>query len=227
MDAATESPSTSPSGSSPTCSRSHPRTATLFRGFINELLEGINRPVGGAVGHAAKPPVRLPGGADGRPRRSPRVRPDQLPARRRRSTVASSTSPRGHRDDGPAAGCRDRHHLERDRLVHLAPGLQPGRPHAPGGRARPVAGGHKGAAPGLRARHHGPAGEGRHGVARLSDEGRRLDPALVPRGRKPRPGRVRGRRTGWSSIGRSIATPPSAWGSTAASARTWPAWSCG
>ena len=43
---------------------------------------------------------------------------------------------------------------------------------------------------GVRAGHHGPTREARHGVERLSDEGGRLGAAPVP-GRQPRPGGLR------------------------------------
>ena len=59
----------------------------------------------------------------------------------------------------------------------------------------------------------------------LPDEGRRLVAAAVP-GREPRPRRVPRRRRGAASTGPRTATPRSGSASTAASARTSPAWSC-
>ena len=84
----------------------------------------------------------------------------------------------------------------------------------------------RGAAPGLRAGDDGPPGEGGHGLQRLPDEGRRLGAAAVPGG-QPRPRGLRPGRRGRHRPRAATATPPSASASTAAPARTWPAWSCG
>ena len=109
-------------------------------------------------------------------------------------------------------------------LWHLA--KTPGRPAAPGRRARAAAHRHGGAAAGLRPGHHGPPRQGGPRVRGLPHEGRATGsccpsppPTATPR---PSIGPTRS-----SSTARSTATPPSGSASTAAPGRTWPAWSCG
>ena len=169
--------------------------------------------------------VQLPARAGPRPPRPPARRHHQLPHRRRDLRPEADGGAR-HRRDGPAADRRHRHHLERDRVVAVAPGPEPGRPRAAGGRARAAADRDGGVPPRLRAGHHGPAGQGGHALARRGHEGGRLDPAVVPGG-QPRPGAVRPGGRGRHRPRRSTGTPRSASASTAAWARTWPGWSCG
>jgi cytochrome P450 len=119
--------------------------AELFRGFVHDVLEGVNDPL----------ETRFP----------------KMQALF--EYLGAQITDHAHRHD-----------LERHRRVDLAPRPHPCGPRARRGRPRPGAHGHGGAAAGVRAGHHGPPGQAGHGVERLPDEGRRLDPPVVP-GRQP------------------------------------------
>ena len=158
--------------------------ADRFREFVHNVLEGINTPDGGAD-RPHPGTVRVPRPAGGRPRRQPR---DDLTSFLLDAKMGDQALDEEHVTGTMAllliAGIDTTwsaigasiwhladHPADRQRLVD-DPDLLPVameellRAYAP--------------------RHHGPLGQGRHGVERLPDEAGRLGPPVVPVG-QPRP----------------------------------------
>ena len=97
-----------------------PEDGPRFREFVEDMLEGINLPAEERIERMDRLfDYLLDAGA--RPPRPPARRPDELPDQRRDLRPQAGGGPR-HRDDGAAAHRRDRHDLERDRRVAVAPG---------------------------------------------------------------------------------------------------------
>ena len=135
-----------------------PEDGELFRGFVHDVLEGINEPLDKRF-EMMQGLFELPRRPDPGPRRQPARRPHVVPDRR--------GDGREQLDVFHIAGTMALLLIagidttwSRHRRVDLAPRRQPRRPPAPGGRPGAAAHRDGGAAPGLRAGHDGPPGEG-------------------------------------------------------------------
>ena len=218
-------PSRSRSGSSPRSSGSPESMSDTFTGWVRDVLEFADDPERRATWELRH--RVLPLGTDRRSGARPPVTTCSAPCSTPRSTaqpIDDEHRPR-HGDAHPHRG--GRHHLERHRLVPVAPGHPRRGPRAPSSREPDLMpDGRRGAAPCLLPGDHGPGRDRRRRVRRLPDEGGGQGADELPR-RQPRPRGVRPRRTRCSSTAATTATWPSARASTAAPGRTSPAWSCG
>ena len=205
-------------------SASRRRTPTCSGGFIRQVLEE-RRPVRRGAAGDADGTRRLHGRPDRGPPPNPRddLTSFLLGAEIGGEKLSGRARPRHH---DPPDDRRDRHHLVGDRRLAVAPGPAPGGPPPAGRGAR--ADGHRGrGTPArLRAGHDGTAGRGGLRFPRLPDARRATGCCC----RSPRPTGTRpsSRTRAWSgSTGPGTGTPPSGWAGIAASAPTWPGWSCG